>query len=733
MPKAYRLQSNFTKGVLDPTLASRTDVDAFYNGVAVGRNVVPLTQGGLKRRPGLEHIATGNADAQRLIEFEFSVEQRYLICLCAGNFEIYRDDVLVDTVATPYTAGIYNEIRYTQSADTMIFVHPDHQPRRLVRGATDADWTLEVIEFTNIPDFYYNDDKSPPADDEVQRINFGAGINRGDDFQLVLDGTRSDVITYPGSGNADEREDTRNVLEEAFNALPNTPNTGITVTHVTSETYEITFTDEAADAWPLIIVQEVNTGSSVGTVTRQAEGSPAAEPIMSGPFLVENGGSTYKCIASHTSTAADEPGVGVNWTDFWELTTGSGEAWAVDTNYGVRDRGWPRTVTFHEARLWLGGFKELPQTILSSRIADFFNLEVGKGLDDQAILVTLDTDQVNAIQALYSGRQLQVFTAGGEFIAPTVENRPYTPSTIAFRRQTRHGSSELRPVSVDGATMFVERSGKVLRQFIFGIEQDGYSAPALSVLSADLIKQPVSIAVQRGTTSDQANLVFMVNSDGTATVFNLLVDQNIAAFVEWTTDGEFQSVAVLGDDVYFSVKRTRPSDGIDQGGIEKLNADVFLDSATIGTGTTISGLGRMDGATVRVKGDGLILEDEVVTASAVTVDESYDTLEIGLDYDVTITTMPLNIDFGNGPTLTRKKRFIEATVDVFETLGLVVDGRRVPDRHYDQDLLDSAPEPFTGIKQLYVHGWTDLAQITITQPDPLPMTIRGLTLEVSLT
>lgn len=38
--------------------------------------------------------------------------------------------------------------------------------------------------------------------------------------------------------------------------------------------------------------------------------------------IVVHGGSRYRCISAHTSSAAnDEPGVGTNWADKWELDT----------------------------------------------------------------------------------------------------------------------------------------------------------------------------------------------------------------------------------------------------------------------------------------------------------------------------------------------------------------------------------------------------------------------------
>ena len=75
-------------------------------------------------------------------------------------------------------------------------------------------------------------------------------------------------------------------------------------------------------------------------------------------------------------------------------------------------RGWPRTVTFHEGRLYFGGSYALPSTLFASKVADIFNFKPAEGLDDDAIKVTLQTDSLNAITGMRSGRDLQVFTTG---------------------------------------------------------------------------------------------------------------------------------------------------------------------------------------------------------------------------------------------------------------------------------------------------------------------------------
>jgi len=46
-----------------------------------------------------------------------------------------------------------------------------------------------------------------------------------------------------------------------------------------------------------------------------------------------NGGKTYRCIRSHTSAAASEPGVGADWQQYWVEATGTGTAWALAQAY----------------------------------------------------------------------------------------------------------------------------------------------------------------------------------------------------------------------------------------------------------------------------------------------------------------------------------------------------------------------------------------------------------------
>lgn len=123
-------------------------------------------------------------------------------------------------------------------------------------------------------------------------------------------------------------------------------------------------------------------------------------------------------------------------------------------------RGWPIAVAFHQDRLVIGGAASLPNRLWLSRSGDIWNFDLGDGYDDEAIEFAILSDQVNAIRALFSGRHLQVFTSGGEWM---VTGDPLTPTTLQVRRQTRVGSMTERwvtPVDVDGATLFAARNGR---------------------------------------------------------------------------------------------------------------------------------------------------------------------------------------------------------------------------------------------------------------------------------
>lgn len=101
---------------------------------------------------------SASALATRLIPFVFNNDQTYLISLTYKTIKIFRNDTLVATVAASlFTNEVVKNLRFAQTADTLIFVHPDLPPTQLVRGDSDSSWTLSAFTFASMPTYDFEE------------------------------------------------------------------------------------------------------------------------------------------------------------------------------------------------------------------------------------------------------------------------------------------------------------------------------------------------------------------------------------------------------------------------------------------------------------------------------------------------------------------------------------------------------------------------------------------------
>jgi len=611
----------------------------------------------------------------RLENFSFNVEQSYLLVFTDLKMQIYKDDVLQtningsgdDFLVVPWTLAQIRDFDFIQSADTAIVTHEDVAPQSITR-TSDTDWAVNVITLVNLPQFNFNDGASPSPTSEIQTITF-TDASEGDRYKLALEGILSEEIVFGGDDPTN-----REAIRDALQNLPNTPNTGISVSGATPA-YVITLAGDSADSYQLI------TGTGVFTNV-----------------------ATF-AIATTRSQAG---------------TSKSEDVWSVG-------RGYPRTCTFHEGRLFFGGSKSRPATIWGSNVNDFFNFDEGRGRDDELIDATLDTDQVNAIQSIFSNRSLQIFTSGAEFF---VQESPITPSNVSVSPQTNLGSRRLRPVSIDGVTLFAQRTGKVINQFVFINEFQSNQTNSISSLAPHLIKSPLELVASRGTESSDANYVYILNSDGSLTVFNTLSAEDVQAFTTWSS-GLIRSVSVVSDRLYLLVERV--INNVTVYYIEVESATSLTDSAivsNVGGSDTITGLDHLEGETVDVKADGAYQGEFVVTGGQVVITRPVDNnSEVGLPYTPIIRTMPLNTGLQNGPNAASKKKILRAALRLFESNGVIVNEQRLADKTIGLNQFD-APEPQTGLKRITLLGWSLEADITITQTTPMPMNILSIGMEI---
>lgn len=672
----WNFQSNMNRGELDPLLVGRIDIQAYYNGLRSARNVLALPQGGVKRRPGQDFLGVGLGDG-RLENFSFNIEQNYLLVFTDLRMQIYKDDILQtningsgdDFIVTPWSLERVLEFDFIQSADTAIITHVFNPPQRITR-TSDTDWILSGVPLVNTPRFNFNDAFTPITVAEVQQITFTLA-NEGDRYKIALEGILTDDIVFGGDDSTNE-----SAITEALQALPNTGGTGVSVSTILSlVTYQISFAVDSANPFELATVTAV--------LTKDANFEAATVRISTGISKSEA---------------------------VWSFI-----------------RGWPKTCTFHEGRLYFGGSLSRPSTIWGSNVNDFFNFDKGRSRDDELIDVTLDTDQVNAIEAIFSNRSLQIFTSGAEFY---VRESPVTPSNVAVIPQTNLGSKRVRPVSIDGVTLFVQRTGKSVNQFVFVNEFQSNQTISVTSLASHLIKNPKELAASRGTESTDANYVYILNDDdGTLTVFNTQVSEDVQAFTPWLS-GDIKSIAVVSDTLNLLVERVVNGSTVFY--IERESLTALTDSAitsNVGGSATLTGLDHLEGETVDVKADGSFQGEFVVIGGQITITRVAQIIEAGLNYSPLIKTMPLNIGLQNGPNAASKKKITRAAINFFESNGILVNGQRLADKTIAVDQFD-APIPQTGLKRITLLGWSLEADIEITQTTPMPMTILSIGMEV---
>ncbi len=251
-------------------------------------------------------------------------------------------------------------------------------------------------------------------------------------------------------------------------------------------------------------------------------------------------------------------------------------------------RGYPRCGTFHDQRLCFGGSTDRPDGFVASKIGAFFNYDVGTGLDAEAIDASIATDQTSEIRHMVSTRNIQIFTANGELYIPQSTANPFTPGNVSFVLQTAYGSSQVTaPMSFDGATLFVQRTGKVIREYVWNDTEQAYTSGAVSVRSNHLIKNVIDATRLQGTADAPEQYAIFVNSDGTIAVFHSMRNEEIAGWVPWTTPGgtgKYRSVVGSGDKLFACVERT--INGSTVYWLEEFNWSITLDAALIFDNTT---------------------------------------------------------------------------------------------------------------------------------------------------
>ena len=664
----------------------------------------------------------------KMVPFEFSVDDSYMLVFIAEKMFVFKNGVRINDITgtddflavTAVKNDYVDSINFTQAADSLILTHPDMHPQFIQRGASDSTWTVTDLTFDFVPKYAYTLNIDEPQytitpSDVTGNIEIEASSVTTDNGTAQA-GTSNTITLKSASSYTSDNQCVGLHIKI-------TSGTGSgQVRHITN----YVASTKVATVYPAFTTTPDNTS--------QYQVRAFGEDSVDEYFVAKNGFGR-PLITEYVTDTKVKAFVEIPFFDTDALTSGN---WELE--YGYEDvwsdaRGWPRSCVFHEGRLFLGGSKSRPSTLWGSRVADFFNFDPGEQLDDSALEATLDTGKFNAIVDLYSGRNLQIFTTGGEFYIPQTLGDPITPSTLSVKEQTSNGVRPGIPVvNIDGSTLFIQRQGKTLSEFLFNDSVAGYVSTRISLLASHLLKTPSALAVRKATSTDEGDRVLIVNDDdGSIACFTLLRSEQIVAPSEWTTDGSYLEVGVDIADVYVVVNRPADSGTARyyvERFVEGLNTDCAK-HATVSTSTSAVGMSHLIGKTFDVVSDGVVEAEQTTTSPFYNVtfaNAATSSYEVGLPFTSTIKTLPFEGRLPSGPTRSFKKRILSITADLYETQALTIDGEAVT---FDKDANDVIT-PYTGFKRKgSLLGYNKDATITITQGEPLDMTILSLDYEVS--
>lgn len=640
---------------------------------------------------------TGTVSAGREVPFEVSTGEQYMAVLSDRSAIITNNGAIVDYVAVPYASADLALVDAQSSAESMMIVHENYAPQFMIRLSsplatgvahqTFYNFQTFLAQFTAIPQVDYADNLSPTPTSDLQTLTFSNSWNVGDTFTLTILTDTTGPITYAG-----DNQTTANAIAKAVQALWVVNGfSGVSCTSNGAFGYTLTFGQDAAGPMGAIAITSLSS--------------------------------------SATATAA-ETQVGVSRQE---------NAWSAN-------RGFPSTVTFYQGRMYFGGLRSQQETVVGSWVNNILEFDTAQGLDDQAVYATLSGNALNAVSAIFPGRSLCVFTTGGEFRFVNDSAQPITPTSFPTN-QTQYGTAQIKPVMIDGNIIFVQRNRNSIRDFQFDYTQDQFNSLGLSSFAGNLVYDIQDLAAWNGSLVEEINLVFVVNGvnsnrtsrtnpnslpDGTCAVYNTRKEANVQGWTLWETQGTFKNVGSIVQSLFFLVQRTL--NGAPALVFEQADETAFMDCSTgqVATGgsSTVTGLTWLNGLTCRATADGFVLDNVVpVNGSASLTRDGRPyvptgTYEIGLNFDPTVTPMPLQtVRWPAGSNLARKKRVVSACIKVRNTLGLLYNGEVLPTATIDTFNFDSAPVPFSGIMELEdSSNWdqTEDKLVTFSQVDPLP-------------
>lgn len=754
----YMLKPSFAAGELSPAMYGRTDIAKYDVGAAKLENFIVLRYGGVQNRAGTKYLATtaGNKKAV-LLPFRYNVEQNFIIEITAGKIRFYTQGALVTKDGAPYEiTNNYSEdeldtIKYTQSADVMFLVQPNHPPATLTRYAND-NWTFERMDITG----------GPFADSELTAESTTTITASATTGTVTLTASASifnanmvdDLIALTHFVDSDYKKGTpsANGTNLVVSVLPHSSvyveSFGFWDGNFTLEKY-----DRLSGQWVKIRSQSGNRSQNYN-LTEENDSDEITQyrvtstefntDVWSGENEQQRGYITIQAFGNdytgHVLITGYTSATQVTGTVKKQLASTVATKDYQFASWSQKN-GFPTCAGFFEDRLVFAGSKAEPQTFWASKTGDYYNFGTSiPALDNDAITATLNGGQMNGIKAIIAFGEMILLTAGGEYKV-TGNGKPITGENVLSQAQEYRGISDVLPVTVGSRIVYLQQQGNLIRDLAYSYDVDKYTGDDLNLLASHLFERHKITSMTYQQTPN--SIVWCTRDDGVLLGLTYLKEQDVYAWHQHSTaHGKFINVCAISgpqeDELYCVVER--------EGNyyVERMEAreasdepkdQYFVDSGITVSGNTktneVTGLDHLEGLEVVILADGNVQPLQTVTDGKITLKRAYSKIHVGLPIHAEMQTLPLEFNAEDGAFMSRKKR-VSALMAMFKDSrgGLygIGDGPKNEFKWRSTEKWGDSIALFTGKKKMPVPqaNWNETVMVTISQEDPLPLTILSL-------
>lgn len=737
------IYTSWNGGELSERMHGRVDTAIYSIAAAEMLNFVPTVEGPAMKRAGFAYIRAAMLASAWLSAFVFSRTQAYVIEWGEAKLRFYTNGGRVETapnvayeVTVPYTAAQAPFVSRQQSYDRLYLAHNAHAPAALTR-LTAATFSHDDLELRDGP-------FADPNVDEAVTVAVTGTLTVGGTATITSTGGAIFAAGHVGASFMVEAKDFSDI--KAWEAGMD----GIVVNTTRVRSDGKAYLATAA-------VASNRTGNVQPTHSRGSEwdGAGGVDVNTKGPYGVKwtyehdrFGIATITAIGGGGTTAT----VTVTRRFPASLATIGSHRWA----HGAfsAGAGWPSHVILAFGRLIFFTDFEIVASVAGDYGGGAVNMspftESGLLTPDMAFRKRLSLS--NPILWVKEDRDIIVGTSDGEYAIRKINSGEiFSSDNIECVRQSSYGSAAVEPVQIGTATLFVQKSGRKIREADYRLESDRYVSPNIAVWQRHILK---SGARQLAFQQEPEEMLWAVRNDGVLALHPHVPEQEVKGFARaaHAAGAVLSAVAIPSEDGTSDQLWTLVDGGAAGKSVElqapawEEGESALEDAFYVDSGVSYEGAARntfpapgfegaidhLAGKSVAVLANGGVVPGLTVSAGpnatlSLPGTTTSTKCHIGLGYQARLKWLRPEVKLPGGGTIQgKRKRIVSIALRLLETVGIKFDpGTGSPFNLIDRPgsaEMDAPVPPFTGDTTPKAAGgnWGLDGQGTIVSDDPLP-------------